>query len=64
MNKKELLLHEIEAIPEPILDEVMAFVQFLQSRISAERLYPALASEAVLKRDWLSPEEDEAWRDL
>ncbi len=24
----------------------------------------ALASEAVLAKDWLSPEEDEAWKDL
>ena len=27
-------------------------------------LETALASEAVLARDWLLPEEDEAWKDL
>jgi hypothetical protein len=64
MSKKELLLREIEEIPEPVLDQLIDFAQFLKSRTLNERLYPALASEAVLQRDWLSPEEDEAWRDL
>ena len=29
-----------------------------------EKLFPALASEKVLAKDWLSKEEDEAWKDL
>lgn len=29
-----------------------------------ERRAPALVSEAVLRKYWLTPEEDEAWRDL
>ena len=29
-----------------------------------ERLYPALMSEASLARDWLSPEDEKAWKDL
>ncbi|MDO8633828.1 MAG: AbrB/MazE/SpoVT family DNA-binding domain-containing protein [archaeon] len=29
-----------------------------------EKLYTALASEKALAKDWLSKEEDEAWKDL
>ena len=29
-----------------------------------EKMFPALATEKVLARDWNSPEEDTAWRNL
>lgn len=29
-----------------------------------EKLFPAFASEKVLAKNWLSKEEDEAWKDL
>lgn len=29
-----------------------------------EKLFPAFATEKVLARDWLTKEEDEAWKDL
>jgi hypothetical protein len=29
-----------------------------------ESMETAIASETSLKKDWLKPEEDEAWRDL
>lgn len=64
MNKKELLLTEIEQVPEPFLDEVLDFVRFLKTKIKKERLDHAIASESSLKKDWLRPEEDEAWQNL
>ena len=64
MSKKELLIHEIEAAPEAFLEEVLDFVHFLKTKAAQERLDTALASESSLKKDWLSPEEDEAWRNL
>jgi hypothetical protein len=64
MSKKELLLHEIEGITEPVLDQVLDFVHFLKTRTLAEKLAPALASESSLQKDWLRPEEDDAWRNL
>ena len=64
MSTKELLLSEIEQVPEPLLNEVLAFVHFLKSRIIQERQGTALASESSLKKDWLKPEEDEAWQCL
>ena len=64
MSKKELLLSEIEQIPEPFLDEVLDFVQFLKTKTLKERLSTAIASESSLKKDWMKPEEDEAWQNL
>lgn len=60
MNKKELIATEIEQVPERLLD----FVRFLKGKRVQEKLETSLLSEASLKRDWLRPEKDEAWRDL
>ena len=64
MSKRELIVSEIEQIPEPFLDEVLDFVQFLKTKTLKERLFAAIASESSLKKDWLRPEEDEAWQNL
>jgi len=64
MSKKELLINEIEQVPEPFLDEVLDFVHFLKTKIIKERLDTAIASESALRKDWLKPEEDEAWQNL
>jgi hypothetical protein len=59
MNKRTLLVKEIENIPECLLDEVLAFIE--NKRQLPETL---LLSENVLKKDWLSETEDRAWQDL
>jgi len=64
MSKKELLIDEIEQVPEPFLDEVLDFVHFLKTKLIKERFDTAIASESSLKKDWLKPEEDEAWQNL
>jgi hypothetical protein len=63
VTTKELLFNEIEDTPEPLLAEILDFIQFLKHKIRPG-LETALASEAVLARDWLRPEEDEAWQNL
>ncbi|MGD2249349.1 MAG: DUF2281 domain-containing protein [Candidatus Methanofastidiosia archaeon] len=63
MNKRELLLNEIKQVPEPFLDELLDFVQFLKIK-KINQLDTAIAAESSLKKDWLRQEEDEAWRDL
>ncbi|GJQ51100.1 hypothetical protein KsCSTR_12980 [Candidatus Kuenenia stuttgartiensis] len=64
MSKKELLIREIEQVPEPFLDEVLDFVHFLKTKILREKLDITIVSESSLKKDWLRPEEDEAWQSL
>ena len=64
MTDRAVLIHEINTVPEPLLDEVMDFVQFVKAKAIREGLYTAVASETSLKKDWLCAEEDEAWGDL
>jgi len=64
MQDKKVVIRELEDLPEPLLQEVLDFVRFLKTRATQEKLDTALLSENVLGKDWLRPEEDEAWRDL
>jgi hypothetical protein len=64
MRTKELLLNEIEHCPEPFLNEVLDFMNFLKTKSIQERLEAAVISESSLKKDWLKPEEDKAWQNL
>ena len=64
MSTKEALLQELDSVPEAVLDEVLDFVQFLRAKAASEGRLTALASESALAKDWLRPEEDEAWKDL
>jgi hypothetical protein len=64
MNKIESIMREVEKLPEPFLDEVLDFVQFLKKKLITEGLETAIASESSLKKDWLRAEEDEAWQNL
>ncbi|MBL7178126.1 MAG: DUF2281 domain-containing protein [Desulfobacteraceae bacterium] len=64
MSTKELLMNEIKEVPEPFLTEVLDFVHFIKAKIAREKLDVAVMSESSLGKDWLKPEEDEAWQDL
>ena len=61
----------LEKLPADKLAIVYDFVSYLIDREakltlreSSEAYETMLASEAVLRRDWDGPEEDEAWADL
>lgn len=64
MSNKDVLLKEIEEIPEEKLQEVIDFVRFLKSRQLEEELEVTFLSEPSLAKDWAKPEEDVAWSDL
>ncbi len=64
MSTKELLIDEIEDVPEPLLSEVLDFIHFLKAKTLRERLDITIMSESALQKDWLKPEEDEAWQNL
>jgi len=64
MEVKELIVKKIEYVPEPYLMEILDFITFLETKTLEQKMGPALASETSLKKDWLKPEEDEAWKDL
>jgi hypothetical protein len=64
MTKREAILKELDRVPDSVLDEVTDFIRFLQARVARDGMATAVASESSLKKDWLRPEEDEAWQDL
>ena len=64
MSTREVLMNEIKEVPEPFLTEVLDFVHFIKAKIAREKLDIVVMSESSLGKDWLKPEEDEAWQDL
>lgn len=65
MSTEQELIRELKSAPEPLLNEVLNFVCFLKGKtLPGEARATALVSEDILARDWLSAEEDEAWKDL
>ncbi|MCH8127703.1 DUF2281 domain-containing protein [candidate division KSB1 bacterium] len=64
MSPKEILLREIEQVPENLIEEVLDFIKFLKYKNDTNKFQITTASESSLKKDWLRPEEDEAWQHL
>jgi hypothetical protein len=60
MTDCAVLLKELDTLSPQSLGEVLDFVGCLKQ----QRNIPMLLSEAVLAKDWDTPEEDEAWADL
>ncbi|NJL67221.1 MAG: DUF2281 domain-containing protein [Microcoleus sp. SM1_3_4] len=51
-------------MPEFILEELWEFLQFLKIKYDKNKLEASRESESALQKDWLKPEEDEAWQNL
>ena len=64
MSKRELLARELEGATDDVLEEVLDFVRFLKFKSAADKFETLTASESSLRKDWLRPEEDEAWAGL
>ena len=65
MRTKELIIQKIEELPEEYLDEVLNFISLLERKKDlGEKLEVTILSKSSLEKDWLSPEEEEAWKDL
>ena len=64
MLSKETLHKDIDAMPEEFTEEIYDFVNFLKRKLVKENMEAALLSESSLRKGWLSPEEDEAWKNL
>ena len=64
MDRKETLIREGENLSTVFPQEVLDFVQFLKAKVTQDYLETALLSESALRKDWLEPEEDEAWQGL
>jgi len=63
MQKRELIVQELDRLSEREIDRLLIFLRTLAEE-QADAAVPALAAESTLAKDWLSPEEDVAWADL
>ena len=61
---KELILKEIEELPDTLIEELLNYVHFLKMKLAQEKLETLILSESALKKDWLKAEEEAAWQDL
>ena len=64
MNRREMLIREMEGLTASDLQEVLDFVRFLKTKSLKKRSETLTFSESSLRKDWLRPEEEEAWQDL
>ena len=64
MSTRELIQQELDGLREALQREVYDFARFLRSKSDSDSFEGLLASEAVLARDWETPEEDAAWANL
>jgi hypothetical protein len=58
------LIREIETLPVAVLDELYDYIGFIRRQKAQKVSDITLASERVLAREWLTPEEDDAWAHL
>lgn len=63
MSTQELIIKEVENLPEELQREVYDFARFLREKSDA-RFDGLLLSDSALRKDWETPEEDAAWANL
>ena len=51
-------------MPEELVAELLEHARTMRAEDGRGGLDTAIASEPTLAKDWLSPVEDEAWKDL
>ncbi|NMC89382.1 MAG: DUF2281 domain-containing protein [Methanomicrobiales archaeon] len=61
---KEEIISELDDLPPQTYTEVLDFIRFLKSQCRKAAPDTALVSEPALRKDWLRPEEEEAWSNL
>jgi len=64
MSTQELIIKEVENLPEPLQREVYDFARFLREKNADDSFNGLLLSVSVLRKDWDTPEEDTAWAHL
>ena len=68
MINREILVKKIEKLPPYLLEEVANYIDYIEFKEAKENQLEVeditLASEKSLSKDWLKPEEDEAWEHL
>ncbi len=63
-SQRKKIEEEIKNIPDYYLDEVRSYLNYLKFRAGEDKIQTDIASQSSLAKDWLRPEEDEAWKNL
>jgi hypothetical protein len=63
MSNREYLAREVMEEPEPIIDKLVDYLHLLKSKTFTPNYDSLLLSYPTLAKDWLSPEEEQAWKD-
>ncbi len=61
---KNVIVNELSDVPDEFVNEIIDFIKLLKSQKKSEKISTHLASEYVLGKEWLRPEEEEAWKNL
>jgi hypothetical protein len=64
MTVREETMAVLREAPDEVVAEALDYLRFLLARSRGERFGTAIASEPALRKDWDTPEEDEAWKSL
>ncbi len=64
MNTKEQVISEIENLSDSGVQEALDFIRFLRHTQDLENNSFSRLAESALNEEWLSNEEDEAWKEL
>jgi hypothetical protein len=66
IKNKEKIQKILQQLPDNYLDEVIEYLRFLEfkNKNKITDKSSMLLSEKSLAKDWLTPEEDETWKDL
>ena len=64
MTAREQLVEEIKETPDAILAEVAHCLRYRRAKAELEPFDGLALTASALARDWLSPEEEEAWKTL
>ncbi len=64
MSTRDLIEQELDVLPESLQREVYDFARSLRLKTGNGTFDGLMASEAVLARDWNTPDEDAAWASL
>ncbi len=66
--ERKKLLDELKKLPDNLLVEIYNYMQYVKFKTTykkqVEIIETAFASQDVLSKDWLKPEEDKAWENL
>jgi hypothetical protein len=66
IKNKEKIQKILQQLPDNYLDEVIEYLRFLEfkNKNKITDKSSMLLSEKSLAKDWLTPEEDEPWKDI